>query len=217
MSSPDIAVKSDDIKEGSPRPKFIKQSRGVLAAIHDLSLDQNIVLFTPVIPLPLPNATADGASSHRSAGRLADPFEPLGLALSRHHNKIRHVPYVPNIGPTDMHFKFLQFAGSIIVVTCDIIDLASTKRAKFTDQIAFAKAINRTGQGLSQTRQRSLTILLLLVTDKDSVAFKRDDVEQFDVVMQCDRRQGDAFQHVADAMFSKPIETTESADDAMSE
>ncbi|KAF2454484.1 hypothetical protein BDY21DRAFT_366248 [Lineolata rhizophorae] len=45
-----------------------------------------------------------------------DPFEPLGRALSRHHRRVRHVPFVPRVGLTATHGPFVALAGAVIVV-----------------------------------------------------------------------------------------------------
>lgn len=64
-----------------------------------------ILLLTPVV-LPFdPNPNSD-----------KDPFEPLGRALSKHHNWVRHVPYTNQGGITSTHVGFIKRAKVVIFV-----------------------------------------------------------------------------------------------------
>jgi len=63
-----------------------------------------ILLMTPTVPPP------------RAHVGPADPFEPLGRALSRHQPRVRHVPYTLSIGLTPTHMAFLERVGAVILV-----------------------------------------------------------------------------------------------------
>jgi beta-N-acetylhexosaminidase len=63
-----------------------------------------ILLMTPTVP-PL-----------RAHVGPADPFEPLGRALSRHQPRVRHVPYTLSTGLTTTHMAFLERVGAVILV-----------------------------------------------------------------------------------------------------
>lgn len=97
---------------GTGTPKFVRSSGTTLEGLRSLPSKLNLVLFTPAVP------PAGNYDDTRAEPRI-DPFEPLGRALSEHHKRIRHVPYVPNIGITQTHLAFLQCAGAVVVVVCD--------------------------------------------------------------------------------------------------
>ncbi|MCJ1227082.1 hypothetical protein MMC12_003737 [Toensbergia leucococca] len=64
-----------------------------------------LLLLTPTLPsnTPLPS----------------DPFEPLGLALSQIHSRIRHVPYTLTSTLTPIHVAFLQRCAAVVFVLCN--------------------------------------------------------------------------------------------------
>lgn len=113
-------------------PGFLRRDAQTLNAIRSLPRSANLVLFTPVVP-PEPGPEPELVSSSpnevkyskKAAGRASadapmDPFEPFGRALSRHHARVRHVPYVPSVGMTGTHKTFLQHASAIVlVVVCN--------------------------------------------------------------------------------------------------
>ena len=47
---------------------------------------------------------------------VADPFEPLGRALSYSYPRIRHVPYTQSTGLTSIHSTFLRRCDAIVLV-----------------------------------------------------------------------------------------------------
>ncbi|EKG11190.1 hypothetical protein MPH_11661 [Macrophomina phaseolina MS6] len=117
-------------------PEFLRRDAHVLTAIRSLPRSSNLVLFTPVVPpapeedSSFPSPTAGGAVQEDRPGRTSsradadapmDPFEPFGRALSRHHSRVRHVPYVPAVGMTTTHHTFLKHAAAavVVVVVCN--------------------------------------------------------------------------------------------------
>ncbi|MCJ1247851.1 hypothetical protein MMC30_005066 [Trapelia coarctata] len=72
--------------------------------LHSLPAGSVILLMTPTVP-PL-----------RAQVGPADPFEPLGRALSHHQPRVRHVPYTLSTGLTPTHMAFLERVGAVILV-----------------------------------------------------------------------------------------------------
>ena len=72
--------------------------------LRSLPAGSVILLMTPTVP-PL-----------RSQIGQADPFEPLGRALSRYQSRVRHVPYTLSTGLTPTHMAFLDRVGAVILV-----------------------------------------------------------------------------------------------------
>ena len=86
-----------------------------------------LLLLTPSVPsLPSPNHTPN-----------ADPFEPLGRAIARSHNRTRHVPYTLSTGVTSTHAAFLERAAAIVLVLCN------TSSAFVDSQMEFVGAVQR--------------------------------------------------------------------------
>lgn len=110
-------------------PEFVCCDAQTLSAIRSLPRSSNLVLFAPVVPPEPEPVPAEGAvqeppgkhgSSRADADAPMDPFEPLGRALSRHHSRVRHVPYVPSVGMTTTHQTFLEHAAAVVlVVACN--------------------------------------------------------------------------------------------------
>ena len=104
-----------------------------LAKLRDLDPTAILLLFTPVmVPAGYlkdqqrtsdEDAQVDSKAPASSASRAAllttDPFEMLGIALSKQHSRVRHVPYVPSVGFTDTHDHFLENAHAVLVVSCE--------------------------------------------------------------------------------------------------
>ena len=84
-----------------------------------------LLLLTPSVPpLPGPNYTPN-----------VDPFEPLGRAIARFHNRTRHVPYTLSAGVTSTHAAFLERAAAIVLVLCN------TSSAFVETQVEFVRAV----------------------------------------------------------------------------
>lgn len=92
-----------------------------------------VVLFTPII-MPANMTKAD-----ISINGNGDPFEPLGRALSRHRNKIRHIPYIVHVGFTENHRVFMNQADAVVVVTCEANDAAADRN--LAQQEIFAESV----------------------------------------------------------------------------
>ncbi|KAI7193101.1 hypothetical protein KC316_g7135 [Hortaea werneckii] len=105
-----------------------------IAQLRDLPASAILMLFTPVmVPpgfhtpaknnftkpseeiTPVPTRNVPPSPSSKLA---TDPFESLGKAFSKHHRRIRHVPYVPAVGFTETHEAFLAQANAVILVSC---------------------------------------------------------------------------------------------------
>lgn len=127
---PDSSPTADPSGGGGSMPSppfFLRRDAQTLAAIRSLPRTANLVLFAPVAPpedLEEPLSPAEGGAvqdlrlgkSRADADAPMDPFEPLGRALSRHHSRIRHVPYVPSVGMTGTHQAFLEHAAAVVLV-----------------------------------------------------------------------------------------------------
>ncbi|GME60926.1 uncharacterized protein LTHEOB_7153 [Neofusicoccum parvum] len=107
-------------------PRFLRRDAATLATVRSLPRNANLVLFTPVVPPPEPDQPSPaergavqeppGKGGRADADAPMDPFEPLGRALSRHHARVRHVPYVPGVGMTRTHQTFLEHAAAVVLV-----------------------------------------------------------------------------------------------------
>lgn len=96
-----------------------------------------LVLFTPAMP---PIST--DLKSKPQTKDPADPFEPLGRALSARHSRVRHVPYVPKVGLTNLHLPFIRQAHAIIVVVCEPPGSPKAKDESVANQERFAAAVS---------------------------------------------------------------------------
>ena len=104
-----------------------------LSPLLNLPATSILLLLTPSVPsLPSPNSTPN-----------ADPFEPLGRAIARFHNRTRHVPYTLSTGVTSTHAAFLDRATAIVLVLCN------TSSAFVESQMEFVGAV----QGCLRSRE----------------------------------------------------------------
>lgn len=92
--------------------KITGVSHESLAALRSLPKEANILLLTPVI-VPAGNAETYREDPH------SDPFEQFGKALSKHHKRIRHVPYLATVGLTEIHKAFIDEADAMITMVCE--------------------------------------------------------------------------------------------------
>jgi hypothetical protein len=89
--------------------RLSSRSFGSLRSLPPTSL---VLLLTPVLaPAYLDQSALDSNTT--------DPFEVFGRELSKHHHRLRHVPYLPRIGMTDTHIAFVEQAAAVIVVICE--------------------------------------------------------------------------------------------------
>jgi len=94
-----------------------------------------------------------------------DPFEPFGKELCQFHGSVKHVPYVPKRGMTQIHQQLIQESGRVIVVICD--SSASDRYQDHErldhvdDQERFSNEV-----GKMVTSLRKQTVLLVVGLDK---------------------------------------------------
>lgn len=117
--------------------RFLRSSEWSLNAIRTLRTDKEslIVLFTPVVP-PVEGTASSGPDD------TSDPFESMVVALSKHHPRIRHVPFVPKVGLTETHLAWIRRADAIVTVNCEITasdGLSPDQSVK--NQASFATAV----------------------------------------------------------------------------
>ena len=84
-----------------------------------------LLLLTPSVP-PVPSL---------NNAPTADPFEPLGRAIARFHNRTRHVPYTLSAGVTSTHAAFLDRATAMVLVLCN------TSSAFVDSQMEFVRTV----------------------------------------------------------------------------
>ncbi|OCK91239.1 uncharacterized protein K441DRAFT_707275 [Cenococcum geophilum 1.58] len=168
---------------------IVQHPNSTLANIRSLRSQDVLVLFTPVVPPPPGDATV-----------RMDPFEPLGHALSKHHKRIRHVPYVPSVGMTETHLAFLQrgqYAGAVVVVVCDHPNATSVKGNGYDYQRAFAQAA--LDQISSNQDIPDIPTFLVLITGNQ--AQRGGDFSEFEGVLQSDSYTPSALQQISNRMF----------------
>lgn len=89
--------------------RLSSRSLGSLRSLPPTSL---VLLLTPVLaPAYMDNSALDSNTT--------DPFEAFGRELSKHHHRLRHVPYLPKVGMTDTHIAFIEQAAAVVVVICE--------------------------------------------------------------------------------------------------
>lgn len=110
--------------------RLSSRSIGSLRSLPPTSL---VLLLTPVLaPAYLDHSTSDSSTT--------DPFEAFGRELSKHHHRLRHVPYLPSIGMTDTHIAFIEQAAAVVVVICEPEDsdeqsISIAKQQSFADEV----------------------------------------------------------------------------------
>ncbi|KAM3422603.1 hypothetical protein BST61_g92 [Cercospora zeina] len=154
-----------------------------------LASSSTIVLFTPVI-------AAKAAPSTTPSATNTDPFETLGRALSRHHKRIRHVPYHPKLGFTDTHDAFLSQADAVIVVMCEPV---SSKTQSLGDQLEFAENANDALTESVGGKPRKLPVTLIQCGNPDGSSWP--DSSAFATVMTCRSYDVETAQQVARKLF----------------
>lgn len=112
----------------SPSPtgaRFVYSSSSSLQALRSLPEPCMLVLFTPVMP-PLENDSIVNMERRDPA----DPFECFGKSLSQRHARVRHVPFVPIVGLTDLHLPWIRQAHAIVVIVAEPPSAACVKNSK---------------------------------------------------------------------------------------
>ena len=118
-------------------------------ALRDMPHAGIVLLFTPVL-------TPAGSEKAAIGGDFVDPFESLGRALSQQHKRIRHVPYVPKIGFTEIHETFVSQADAVFIVICEP-DRA--KNQSVGNQIEFAESALDALEGKEASAAGSLVLV----------------------------------------------------------
>lgn len=110
--------------------RLSSRSIGSLRSLPPTSL---VLLLTPVLaPAYLDHSPLDSNTT--------DPFEAFGRELSKHHHRLRHVPYLPGIGMTDTHVAFIEQAAAVVVVICEPED-SDEQSISIADQQSFADEV----------------------------------------------------------------------------
>ena len=161
---------------------IVQRPNSTRAKIGFLQPEDLLILFTPVVPPP-PGGDAG-----------MDPFEPLGHALSKHHERIRHVPYIPSTGITETHLAFLLCAGAVVVVVCDHPNATSVKGNGYDYQRAFAQAaLNEIS---SNQDIPDIPTFLVLITGNQAQG--GGDFSEFKGVLQSNSYTPSALQRISD-------------------
>ncbi|KJX96373.1 hypothetical protein TI39_contig640g00009 [Zymoseptoria brevis] len=159
-----------------------------MGTLRNLSKSGAVVLFTPVI-----TPASAGKSSNNTT--TVDPFEILGRALSTHHTRIRHVPYVPTIGFTETHDAFLSQADAVIVVICEPLH---SKEKGLQDQVNFAEAA-REAMGYFEGADND-PMAVVQCGDSDGKWWP-ESIAEFEVLLKCGSLDATMAQHIARKIF----------------
>ncbi|KAJ9624424.1 hypothetical protein H2203_005159 [Taxawa tesnikishii (nom. ined.)] len=114
----------------------VKQSSDwSMHTVRNLSEEALVLLFTPAMPPPVGSASASLDAT--------DPFETLGRTLSQYHRRIRHVPYVADVGLTDTHLAWLRRASAVLTVNCELVGIKDVDpEHNLANQASFASAVS---------------------------------------------------------------------------
>lgn len=111
VKSSDVSVLTSRIVHDQIIPaRFTAFDEDAIHAFRTIPGNGTVLLLTPVVQHPLTSGLQD---------ENVDPFEPFGRALSQHHKKIRHVPYLPGKNLSETHMEFLQRSSAVIMVCCE--------------------------------------------------------------------------------------------------
>ncbi|KAK3056099.1 hypothetical protein LTR09_003335 [Extremus antarcticus] len=168
--------------------KVIRSSPASVATLRNLRKTANVVLFTPVI-------VPAGDTPAFNANHSTDPFEPLGRALSSHHKRIRHVPYVPQVGFTETHSTFLNQADAVVTVVCEP---DRSKHGNVSNQMDFAEAALDAFQSNDDTASNVFTLVQV-----GSDEFRLPADANFENVIEVDGFVRTTARQVAQAVFRK--------------
>lgn len=187
MQSPLLA--NDKPTVPSMNSRLHRSSPESIAALRSLPSTAIIVLFTPVLSF---DVKSDGA-----AGDRTDPFESLGKALSHHHKRIRHVPYVPKAGMTPTHVAFLRHASAIVTVVCMPPGASSTKSdASLKSQISFSGEVAAALKKMHSEVNHVPCAMVCIGTDL------LNDSDRYQTLICSGTTNDDALQQAADLLFS---------------
>lgn len=101
-------------------PLLARESPTSLSIFSTMHPEAHILLFTPVlVPSGMGKSNTQPGRHHNDMQYQNDPFEVFGRELNKHHRGVRHVPYVPTVGFTEVHEAFLMQADAVITVVCE--------------------------------------------------------------------------------------------------
>lgn len=188
---------------------FVRSSCSSLTNVAKLDGNALLVLFTPVIPLPFTGGQSrpDGTTSRQAP---VDPFEAFGRDLAKHHERIRHVPYVPSVGVTATHEEFARRAGAIIIVIWGPTTIKSESQssssfvAATTEQRAFADAVRARA---SDAKPASAAPVVLFITGTSKPVFTEKDLggkfKNYENILHSREYNQAASHQVVDILFPK--------------
>jgi hypothetical protein len=210
-----LKVKALLVDDPVDEPTFICKSAAVLSAIRSLPPDENLVLFTPVLPPARP----------LEPGELpTDPFEAFGRALSKSHRRIQHVPFVPSVGLTETHAAFLSEASAVIAVACDAAGRGSSVTTaatagdisrgivRFREQVAFARALQQvvgspSGEPDDVVSGMGPPPVLLVLVEGPMIQESPADIGSFDTILRCSSYRQEMLVRAANAILDPPVLT----------
>lgn len=109
----------------------MRLSSSDLSSLRSLPPTSLVFLLTPVLaPAHVDRLNAESNTT--------DPFEAFGRELSKHHHRLRHVPYLPKVGMTETHVAFIEQAAAVVVVVCEPED---SDEQMLEDQQSFADEV----------------------------------------------------------------------------
>lgn len=160
--NPQIDASTSPSNAEPDNARFTAFDEDLVQAFREIAPNNPILLLTPVVPHP------DDSATDRDN---ADPFEVFGRALSKHHKKIRHVPYLPGKNITDAHMTFLQRSSGVIVVCCEpnanLTDPAQVMDRNpsldvqlFCGQLRFASQVQQVLQAWQEQNSESETVFV---------------------------------------------------------
>ena len=170
--------------------KITRSSPTSLIALRSLPRAASILLFTPAI---IPAGQTEGLSEYR----YTDPFEPFGRALSRHHKRIRHVPYVAKVGFTEIHDAFISQADAVITVVCEP---ERSKHESMSNQMDFAE---HALDAVESKEANASHALVLVQCGEDE--FRPPVDAGFMNVVESTTYDADIAKHIANALFRTRI------------
>jgi hypothetical protein len=126
-----LQIIDDFIEAEAEYCKLVRACKDTLRALRAPRQPGKLVLLTPAI------VPTGKAATYEDEPTL-DPFEVFGRALSKYRKPIRHVPYVPRDGFTELHRSYLDHADAVVIVVCEPYTDGEQKRESIDLQHDFA-------------------------------------------------------------------------------
>lgn len=171
---------NDDAGEVS----YVRINANILHDFSSLEEEENIILFTPAVPT-LEHTRED-----------EDPFEPLGLSLSRYHKRVKHVPYKPSQGLIEYHEAFLPYAGAVIIVIAEPAGKAKSSKSRSE---SFKTQTKTLASFSPKIMARELPAVLVVISD--SLPKQKVAGGDFGVVIKTPDYGAHCLQNLAAAIF----------------